>query len=173
MGAGGAVETVFAGGLRGLRGVLRVPQHPPQIGTAGSGVTRGTLGRAQVCPQATKDDIARFQNAMGVCFKAAVDAGLSIAVSARPRLPPAGSPRPSCALGSCMIDQQHRVAVPAQMHSSVRAAACSASNEPAFLRCGCQTHHAGVIPCRAEAIQHAQQPRRCAGCGRCGLEYED
>lgn len=37
----------------------------------------------QVCPPATKDDIERFQRAMGVCFKAAVDAGLSIAVSPR------------------------------------------------------------------------------------------
>ena len=37
----------------------------------------------QVCPPATKDDILNFQHAMGVCFKAAVDAGLSIAVSPR------------------------------------------------------------------------------------------
>lgn len=39
--------------------------------------------RRQVCPQATRRDIESFQNAMGVCFKAAVDAGLSIAVSPR------------------------------------------------------------------------------------------
>jgi len=39
--------------------------------------------RLQVCPQATKEDIASFQQAMGVCFKAAVDARLSIAVSPR------------------------------------------------------------------------------------------
>jgi hypothetical protein len=36
-----------------------------------------------VCPPATKEDIQNFQHAMGVCFKAAVDAGLSIAVSPR------------------------------------------------------------------------------------------
>ena len=40
-------------------------------------------GGAQVCPQATKADIDHFQKAMGVCFQAAVHAGLSIAVGPR------------------------------------------------------------------------------------------
>ena len=37
----------------------------------------------QVCPPATREDIQRFQAAMTVCFRRAVDAGLSIAVSPR------------------------------------------------------------------------------------------
>ena len=48
----------------------------------------------QVCPPATRDDILNFQHAMGVCFKAAVDAGLSIAVS--PRLDDGWADRPCC-----------------------------------------------------------------------------
>ena len=50
----------------------------------------------QVCPPATKEDILNFQHAMGVCFKAAVDAGLSIAVS--PRLDDGCADRP-CSYG--------------------------------------------------------------------------
>ena len=39
--------------------------------------------RLQVCPPATREDIARFRAAMTVCFRRAVEARLSIAVSPR------------------------------------------------------------------------------------------
>ena len=38
---------------------------------------------SQVCPPATREDIERFRAAMTVCFRRAVDARLSIAVSPR------------------------------------------------------------------------------------------
>ena len=37
----------------------------------------------QICPPATAKDVATFKEAMGVCFKRAVDAKLSIALSPR------------------------------------------------------------------------------------------